>query len=285
MKGKVAHAVMTMPVRWQMKQAVCDAYEAKNSPSSVLHGHHHFLLTLITRGHGIQILNGREIPFGPNDLFLLSPADFHQNTLPIGESFDHFGVRFPYELLDARLSEFCALDRFPMHLHLSDRSAAVARTVFAQLVEESRYGADRPANRVYLQSLVEQLFIIALREMPADCTAGSDVFINKALGYLHSHFYEAITVSDAAAYAGYTPNYFNTCFREQMGVPFGAYLRQTRLTYAQNLLRASKMSVTEIALESGFGSLSHFSRSFHEVYGVSPLEYRNSIVKQESKPV
>ena len=101
MKGKVAHAVMTMPVRWQMKQAVCDAYEAKNSPSSVLHGHHHFLLTLITRGHGIQILNGREIPFGPNDLFLLSPADFHQNTLPIGESFDHFGVRFPYELLDA----------------------------------------------------------------------------------------------------------------------------------------------------------------------------------------
>jgi len=68
-----------MPIRWKMKDAVCDAYEALDCTTSAIHGHHHFLLTLITRGKGIQIINGVEIPFEAGDLFILSPADFTED--------------------------------------------------------------------------------------------------------------------------------------------------------------------------------------------------------------
>lgn len=272
---------MEIPVRWHLDHKICYAYEAVRTGSSSLHGHHHFLLTLITQGRGVQTLNGREIPFGPGDLFLLSPADFHKNTVEEGQRFTYYGVKFTYELMDARLSELCALDRLPLYLHLPDQASAIARNIFCQLVEECQNGQDRLGNRAFMQALVEQLIIMALREIKKDTLVCQEAFINRALGYLYSHFSEAITVGDAAAYVGYTPNYFNTCFRQQIGVPFGEYLRQMRLNYAENLLRSSIMPVTEVAYESGFGSLSYFSRCFRDKYNLSPQEYRRNYHEKE----
>ena len=284
---------MSMPVRWQMQDLIdehykpqkptdsaayntpiCDACKIIGRGSSVLHGHQHFIMTMIVRGKGVQTLNGEDIPFGENDLFLLSPTDFHHNTISAGESFDYYRLCFSYELLDARLSGLFAPNKLPLHLHLADHCADTARDIFDKLVDESENGQNRAGHRVYLQALAEQLLILVLRELPPAQTSQPSTPVNRALGYLHAHFHEPISVSDAADYAGYTPNYFNYCFRTQMGIPFGEYLRNMRLTYAENLLRASAMPVTEIAYESGFGSLSHFSRSFREKYGYAPQAYR-----------
>ena len=73
---------MSMPIRWNLNKNICDAYEKQGSKSSALHGHHHFLITLITGGAGTQVLNGKEIFFEPGDLFLLSPRDLILITLP-----------------------------------------------------------------------------------------------------------------------------------------------------------------------------------------------------------
>lgn len=264
---------MKPPVRFQLDDSVCDAYFVKEMGSSALHGHHHFLLTLITRGEGVQVLNGREIPFAPRDLFLLSPADFHKNLLPRGSSYDYYGVKFPYELLDARLSSLAPLDRFPLHVRLGESEAAEAEAIFSRLVAECAH-PDRVAGAVLRRALVEQLFILALRALPSTEAGRGTVFVNRALGYLYSHFGEAIGVADAAAYVGYTPNYFNSLFREAFGVPFGVYLRGMRLSYAKNLLSAGGAGVTEAAAEAGFLSLSHFSRAFKAEYGASPAAFK-----------
>ncbi len=271
---------MEIPVRWHLEKGYCHGYAAVRTGSSALHGHHHFLLTLITEGEGVQTLNGREIPFGPGDLFLLSPADFHKNTVPPGGGFSYYGLKFTYELLDARLSGLLALDKLPLYLHLPREAAEVACFLFRQLVAECA-GEEQPGSRAYLQAMVEQLMILALRHMKSEDRVCPEAFINRALGYLYSHFSENITVGDAAAYVGYTPNYFNTCFHRQMGLPFGEYLRQLRLNYAENLLRSSVVPVTEVASESGFGSLSYFSRCFRDQYGVGPQQYRKIIRDKE----
>lgn len=265
---------MAIPIRWQLKNEICEAYSVKNQTSSALHGHYHFLLTLITRGEGVQTLNGEDIPFSPGRIFILSPADFHKNTLREGESYDYYGVKFPYELLDRRLSGLCALNKLPITAKLSDGAFDVAKQIFERLIEEFREGSERVANQLYLQTMVEQLIIIALREYSEGDSSLQSAFLNRALGYLYTHFYESITIGDAAEYMGYTPNYFNTVFKNSLGVPFGKYLRELRLTYASNLLKSCEMPITEVAMESGFENSAHFSRSFHEKFGISPKEYR-----------
>jgi len=65
---------------------------------------------------------------------------------------------------------------------------------------------------------------------------------------------------------------FQTRFQESPG----KWLLQKRLDYSAGLLRNSKRNVTEIAFESGFEDVSHFSRVFKERFNVPPLAYRQS---------
>ena len=223
-------------IRWEMEDSVCDAYLVTKCGNSGLHGHHHFLLTLIINGTGIQRINGKDISFRPGDLFVLSPADFHQNIVEEGKSFDYYGVKFFYDLLDPELAELCSPDLFPIYIHLSDKSYTTARSLFELLVEEMQYGKERAANRVYLRGLINHLFILMLRQIPAKNNSSSDTSFNRVLGFLYSHFHENISVRDAAACMGYTTNYFNTRFRQVIGIPFGMCLRQIRLEYAKKCL-------------------------------------------------
>ncbi len=264
---------MSIPVRWNMPDTLCDAYHVRSDKSSSLHGHHHFLLTLIIDGRGIQQINGVDHPFSTGDLFILSPADFHMNIVNEGERFEYYGVKFSYDILDGELSELCDIRRFPAHINLTEATGERMRFILETLLDECGAARQQPGSATMLRTLVQQLVILAVREMPAVAQAPSGVFVNRVLGYLQSNFHYPITVSDASSYMGYTPNYFSMLFKERIGVNFGEYLKGMRLSYARNLLLSGKMSVTEVAMEAGFGSLAHFSRSFLQAYGYSPKQF------------
>ena len=213
-------------------------------------------------------------------LFPYDTADFHKNTIIDGEDYDYYGVKFPYEILDKRLSGLLEFGELPMAVTLPKESYETAKEIFERLIEECENGSARTANKIYLQSMVEQLIIIALRELPKQKSNNGSVFLNRSLGYLYSHFFEDISVSDVAEHVGYTTNYFNSKFKEAFGMPFGEYLRDVRLSYSENLLKSPDISITEIALEAGFGNSSYFSRAFKSRYGVSPKNYRLKYIKQ-----
>lgn len=267
---------MNIPVRWNMNDKICEAYERKNAGTSALHGHHHFLITLITRGEGIQTLNGEDVPFKAGDLFILSPADFHKNTITCPDGYDYLGAKFPFEVLDPRLCDMCELDRFPIRVSLCSDTEKRIRSAFELLVEESSKMRRTPDSEILLSALIEQIFILSIRALPKKDSRKSSAFVNRALSFLYSNFSKPLTVGDAAAYVGYTPNYFNSMFHKEFGAPFASYLRNMRLGYAKNLLLSGNAPLTEIAIEAGFGSLSHFSRNFSAEYGFSPMEYRKA---------
>ncbi len=70
---------------------------------------------------------------------------------------------------------------------------------------------------------------------------------------------------------------FKREFRLQFQESPGKWLLQRRLNFSATLLRNSQMSVTEIAFESGFEDVSHFSRVFKARFGAPPLAYRQEI--------
>jgi AraC-like DNA-binding protein len=63
------------------------------------------------------------------------------------------------------------------------------------------------------------------------------------------------------------------------------YLRQLRLERAAELLRAGEHNVTEVALEVGYSSLSHFSQAFHAAFGCCPGLYPLRTPPQAGLPV
>ncbi len=98
-------------------------------------------------------------------------------------------------------------------------------------------------------------------------------FSAKLLIYISKHFREELTLTRLATAFGYNPSYLSRNFRKTFGVSFGKYLSMVRLREALLLLRKGNMSVTECALESGFGSIRSFYRAFYEEFKCTPREY------------
>ena len=77
-----------------------------------------------------------------------------------------------------------------------------------------------------------------------------------------------------AEMAGISKDYFSRIFRSVTGVNYSKWLNMVRMEKATELLADRQMTLTEIAMYSGFQSISSFNRVFRAEKGISPGEYR-----------
>jgi AraC-like DNA-binding protein len=97
-----------------------------------------------------------------------------------------------------------------------------------------------------------------------------------ACRYVLAHFQENINRDKMAEMVNLSPGYFSNLFRAEVGMSFSDYLIQVRIENAKRLLRRFDLSVEAISKQCGFNSLAHFSRTFKDRCGLSPLKYRKS---------
>jgi AraC-like DNA-binding protein len=69
---------------------------------------------------------------------------------------------------------------------------------------------------------------------------------------------------------GYATDYVRTLFKKKTGITPLKYLTELRLKCADNLLKISNMSVSDVATSSGFSDPLYFSKLYKNKYGVSP---------------
>lgn len=94
--------------------------------------------------------------------------------------------------------------------------------------------------------------------------------------YVLKNFSTDINRDKMAELVYLSPGYFSNMFRMEVGMSFSDYLIQVRIDGAKVLLRRFELSVEEVSKSCGFNSLAHFSRTFKERCGVSPLRYRKT---------
>ena len=89
-------------------------------------------------------------------------------------------------------------------------------------------------------------------------------------------------VSEIAAAARVTPNHFSAMFRQCMDQSFLQYLTDKRMQLAKKLLGDLTQNVTEVALATGYDDPGYFSRVFRKQTGVSPREWRDKNVHNDT---
>lgn len=85
---------------------------------------------------------------------------------------------------------------------------------------------------------------------------------------------QPLDVAALARIAHVSPAHFARTFRATFGETPHRYLQRRRVERAMFLLRETERSVTDICFRVGFGSLGTFSRTFRDIVGVSPRDYR-----------
>lgn len=98
--------------------------------------------------------------------------------------------------------------------------------------------------------------------------------VGRMCDFIAENFLYDIDSNDIAAAAEIHPKYAMSVFKKSTGMTVNEYVNLLRLSYAQAMLMRDDVNVLRVAMESGFGSLSAFNKSFRKIAGKSPSDFR-----------
>jgi AraC-like DNA-binding protein len=100
--------------------------------------------------------------------------------------------------------------------------------------------------------------------------------VGRMCDFIAENFLYEIDCVDIAAAADIHPKYAMSIFKKSTGMTLNEYVNLLRLSYAQALLMHEDANVLRVAMDSGFGSLSAFNKSFRKLAGMSPSDFRRA---------
>jgi AraC family transcriptional regulator len=162
----------------------------------------------------------------------------------------------------------------------SERLRALGRCLAAECENPDRMSS------LYIDSLTLAACIDFLRlgREGSDRTVGrlSPRQLRRVTEYIIEHLAEAVRLKELAAIAGLSQSQFGRAFKASTGLSPHRWQLEARIAKAQDLLLAGALSLSEIALVTGFAEQSHLTRVFKSVTGTSPGAWRREHVTGRS---
>ena len=144
--------------------------------------------------------------------------------------------------------------------------------------------ASGPAGRLYTDHLIHALayrvLVLARDVPPAAVTKPASGLPDRILKRVVDKMRvldDQLSLQSLAQESGYSRVHFVRMFRAATGRSPHNYLLNLRIERARELLSNPALSLTDIALDCGFSSHSHFTRVFRQFVGVTPSEYRRGL--------
>ncbi len=212
------------------------------------------------------------------DLVIIPKNELHRTTSRTQQSYDRVLIYFQdsfaapfYEMVGREaFDRFLGLGCVQLPLRQQER----IRQLFSRM-EEERVRADS-YSELAISHLLSELIILVLRH-GSGCQKVPDGTTNKILEaarYISDNYDQEITLDLAAQIACMEATYFSKCFKKLTGFGFHDYLTQTRLAKAEEFLRSSQLSISEISDSCGFSSSNYFGDVFNKYKGMSPRAFR-----------
>lgn len=158
------------------------------------------------------------------------------------------------------------------------------RDILLQIRDE--YVADTPFSEIEIFSLMLKIIALIGRNYSRENqiifedadSYKQEEYIEKFIeicNYINDHCSEELTLDEIASRSGFSKFYFSRLFKQFTHVSFYKYVNQKRITKAELLLTEPRNSITDVALNCGFSSISSFIRMFKIIKGCTPTQFRN----------
>jgi AraC-like DNA-binding protein len=114
------------------------------------------------------------------------------------------------------------------------------------------------------------------RHRPMTIQEGGLSKVERMACLIARRYTEPLTVEEISREVGLHPNYAMSLFKHAFGTTLIEYLTHHRISHAQRLLATADSKIVDVALASGFNSISRFNEAFRQACGCSPRQYRRN---------
>lgn len=145
-------------------------------------------------------------------------------------------------------------------------------------------GNDNIKMTILFYQLLEELFQYCMVEQPVIFAITKfEEQKKKVMEYVEENYRESLSLKEVAEHSYITYYYLSRNFREMFGMNFYDYLNQVRLKHVTSDLLYTNKSITQIAIDNGYGSASAFNRIFRQHFQMTPIEYKKSMERREKE--
>lgn len=239
------------------------------------------VVALSGRGKRWARYNGRihEYRSSPPDINIFGKTFERDSGRWDGEPGESISLRFPENVLQRYLQD--EAEGFDLRTSYGNLDDTLRRCVIS-LAEEMQHGL--PTGRLYAEGLSMQIiawlvnhYVHSAKKVSTRTRGGlSTAQKVKINGLIEQYLTSDLTLERLAEEIGVGAFHFIRLFRATFGQTPHQYLVARRIELAKDLLsKKARLSIAEIALQSGFSSQAHFSYAFRKICGDSPLRWRN----------
>ncbi|HZH62669.1 MAG TPA: AraC family transcriptional regulator [Metabacillus sp.] len=151
---------------------------------------------------------------------------------------------------------------------------------------DNRGSTQEPMMYLLFSQLLIQLARMIVEKAENDCSDQHqqvNIYVKKAVNYLHQNYDRDIQVKDVALTVSLHPGYLHRIFKQQMNCTIMDYLTKLRIQKAKMLLKETEIPVIEISQYIGVNSRQYFSMLFKKYTGQTPNGYRKLVKKSIQK--
>lgn len=253
------------------------------------------LLRFITRGEAVFKINGEEIIVHKNEIAYI-PEGAVMSCWALSDNIEFYSIRF---CVTARLNDSDFLGEY-FHIPTITKNAQESVLPYFQEIYQS--ATSQNPSRLFrirgnLELILAYLTQRANAEGEAEAPSEHDVpdahsleairrrnaktqninrdpRIQVVVDYLTPHLNESFTIQSLSEMAQVSQTSFRRLFKAHTGKSPSDYIRELRMTSAARMLLTSDREIAEIGYQVGFSDANYFSRTFRQVFGVSPHQYR-----------
>lgn len=252
-----------------------------------LHIHNVFEIGFCSRGKGIFVIEDKVIPFTEGDVFIINHLEMHRACMPDGVPSEwYFLLTDPVHLLSGTVShdpliadtELLSGSHFPNKFSKNEFPEIYERVM--SIINEIR-----SKNKHYKESIRANLSLLLVElsrfrdKLPKDNTTKrrSITLMNRlspALTKIACDYAESLSIEQLAQSCFVGTGHFRRLFHEAFKKSPLDYIHDYRMNMVCSFLSTTERSITEIAMNCGYASLSCFNRQFQKHKGISPREWR-----------
>ncbi|RPD41980.1 AraC family transcriptional regulator [Chitinophaga barathri] len=248
------------------------------------HGHNFYHLVLFTKGNGEHTLDFTRYTVQPWQIYFMTPGQVH--SWHFKEGTDGYVIHFSASFFHAFLMQHQYLEHFPFFsgnskeqvLNIPANGREEVKAVFEQVLKEAAGANEADMIRVLLLQLFLLVNRVTVKEPKKAVPQQKQLVLRNFRQLINKHYRRLRLPKEYAELMYITPNHLNALCQDLLGKTAGELIRERVLLEAKRMLTNEDLTVTQIATDLNFEDNSYFSRFFKKYEGITPEEFRNSLI-------